>query len=136
MNWTEQDYEEFLRRQGKAPQPVVAKKPKHNNNRVKVDGFLFDSQLEADYYSNLKLQLKAGVIRGFCRQPEFVLTSGMPENNIEPMIYKADFIVFNLDGTTEIVDTKGFITDVYRNKKKVFMEKYPGLEIREVTADG
>jgi hypothetical protein len=132
MNWTEDDLTEYYRRTGKT-QPTPAKKPKYNNHKVRIDGLLFDSQLEADYYADLKLQLKAGVIRGYCRQPEFVLTEGMPEYNIEPMSYKADFIIFHLDGTAEIIDTKGFLTDIYKNKRKVFYEKYPKLEIKEVT---
>lgn len=128
MSWTEQEFEEYYKRQGK-PQPGVLlvpaeKKSKYHNNRVKVDGFCFDSQLEADYYADLKLQLRAGVIRGFCRQPEFILTPSQ--------VYKPDFIVFNLDGTAEIIDTKGVLTQVYINKKKVFKDKYPKLEIKEV----
>ena len=123
MIWSEQEYENYLRKQGKAPQGVtLVKQPKYRNNRVKVDGFLFDSQLEADYYGELKIQLRAGVIRGFCRQPEFILTEGF--GDIKPMTYRADFIVFNLDGTAEIIDTKGFETDLFIAKMKVFKEKY------------
>lgn len=123
--WTEQEYENYLRKLNKAPQgAILVKTPKYHNSRVKVDGFLFDSQLEADYYGELKIQLRAGVIWGFCRQPRFILTPDME--------YVADFIVFNLDGTAEIIDTKGFKTDLYIAKKKVFKEKYPKLEIKEV----
>lgn len=132
MNWSEQELEEYYKRQGK-PQPgvllvPVEKKSKYRNNRVKVDGFLFDSQFEADYYADLKLQLRAGVIRGFCKQPRFVLTEGRE--------YVADFIVFNLDGTAEIIDTKGILTDVYKLKRDIFKKKYPKLEIKEVYRDG
>lgn len=35
-------------------------------------------------------------------------------------------------GKTIIVDTKGFRTEVYRLKKKIFEYKYPDLEIKEV----
>jgi hypothetical protein len=130
--WTEQEYENYLKKINKAPQGVaLIKQPKYHNKKVKVDGFLFDSQFEADYYSELKIQLRAGVIRGFCRQAHFILTTG--GNGLEPMEYVADFIIFNLDGTAEIVDTKGFITDLYTAKKKVFAEKYPRLEIKEVS---
>lgn len=130
MNWTQEEYEAYLKKQGKPQLGVllmpVEKKTKYHNNRVKIDGFCFDSQLEADYYSDLKLQLKVGAIKGFCRQPRFALSE-----NLE---YVADFIVFNLDGTAEIIDTKGFVTDVYKIKKKVFNEKYPELDIKEVRA--
>ena len=126
MNWTQEEYEAWQRKNGKQePGVILIKKPKYRNNRIKVDGFLFDSKLEADYYDDLKIQLRAGVIQGFCRQPRFVLT--------ESMEYLADFIVWNLDGTAEIIDTKGYKTDLYIAKKKMFKEKYPKLEIKEVT---
>ena len=103
------------------------KKSKYNANRVRVDGILFDSQLEADYYSDLKLQLKMGTIKGFCRQPEFVLQEGFAATR--PITYRADFIVFNLDDTAEIVDTKGFETQEFRRTRKLFKAKFPKLRL-------
>ena len=55
-------------------------------------------------------------------QPVFILAPGLK--------YKADFIVFHNDGTTEIIDTKGFKTKEYIAKKKVFEDKY-NLKIKE-----
>jgi hypothetical protein len=118
--------EEYARLTGQE----VKKKPKYHNKRIRVDGILFDSQKEADYYSELKLQLRAGVIRGFCRQPEFILLEGFAGR--QPEIYKADFIVFNLDGTAEIIDVKGIETEVFRIKQKQFAAKYPWLELKIV----
>ena len=99
------------------------KKSKYNANKVEIDGIKFDSQKEADYYSELKLRLAAKDIKGFCRQPEFVLAPNLR--------YKADFIVFNNDGTSEIIDVKGMQTQVYKDKKKVFEDKFD-LKIVEV----
>jgi hypothetical protein len=131
--WSEQEYEAYLKRQRKPESGVILTKvPKYHNCRVKKGGILFDSIKESNYYDDLKIQLRAGVIRGFCRQPEFILTEGFGDT--KPMTYRADFIVFNLDGTAEIIDTKGMRTDLYIAKKKVFMEKYPKLEIKEVSA--
>ena len=96
--------------------PVEKKKSKYNANKVEVDGVKFDSQKEADYYNELKLRLQAGDIKGFCRQAEFVLASNVR--------YKADFVVFNNDGTTEIIDVKGFKTETYKLKKKLFEDKF------------
>ena len=45
--------------------------------------------------------------------------------------YKADFIVFNNDGTSEIIDVKGMQTEVYKNKKKIFEDKF-NLKIKEI----
>lgn len=92
------------------------KKSKYGANKVEIDGIKFDSQKEADYYSELKLRLAAKDIKGFCRQAEFVLAPNLR--------YKADFIVFNNDGTSEILDVKGMQTQVYKDKKKVFEDKF------------
>jgi len=132
MRWTEEQYTEYLRKNNKLPgqglilKPV--KKSKYNANRVRVDGILFDSQLEADYYSDLKLQLKTGMIRGFCRQPEFVLQEGF--GDMRPITYKPDFIVFHNDGNYEIVDTKGFETQEFKRTRKLFKARFPGLELK------
>ena len=45
--------------------------------------------------------------------------------------YKADFIIFNNDGTTEVIDVKGVRTKEYIAKKKIFEDKYK-LKITEI----
>ncbi len=134
MNWTEEQYEEYQRKCGILNTIQPAKKPKYNNNRIKVDGILFDSQFEADYYNNLKLQLRMGTIKGFCRQAQFILLEGFAGS--QPEIYKADFIVFNLDGTAEVIDTKGVETEVFKIKHKQFKAKFPGLDIKIERGEG
>lgn len=99
------------------------RKSKYGAKKVEVDGIKYDSQKEADYYCELKLRLSAGEIKGFCRQAEFILAPNLR--------YKADFIVFNNDGTSEIIDVKGVRTEVYIAKKKVFEDKF-NLKIKEV----
>jgi len=125
MNWTEQEFAEYQKNLGIEPEK---KKPKYHNNKVIADGVYFDSQLEADKYSDLKLQLKMGTISGFCRQAEFILQEGF--GLTRPITYLADFVVFNLDGTTEIIDTKGFFIETFRIKHKLFKAKFPRLELK------
>ena len=128
LRWTEEEYMDYQRKRGSTNVFQPTKRAKYNNKRIRVDGILFDSQKEADYYSELKLQLKAGTIKGFCRQPEFILVEGFAER--KPVTYKADFIVFNLDGTVDIIDTKGYETETFRIKYKQFLNKFPGLELK------
>ena len=45
--------------------------------------------------------------------------------------YKADFIVFHKDNSTEVIDVKGFKTKEYIAKKKVFEDKF-NLKITEI----
>ena len=44
---------------------------KYGNSKTKVDGIVFDSQLEARRYSELKLLLRAGKIRDLQLQKSF-----------------------------------------------------------------
>ena len=103
------------------------KKSKYGARKVTVDGIKFDSQLEADYYVQLKLLQRAGQIDGFCRQGRFVVTEGA--NGERATEYVCDFVVFYPNGTFQIVDTKGVETEVFKLKRKAFAEKYPKLKI-------
>ena len=119
-NWTEEQYNEFLKNQGKTTK--VKKKPKYNNKFVTVDSHRFPSQKEADFYCNLKLLHRAREIKGFCRQPRFQLLG---------CEYVADFIIWHNNGKIEVIDTKGIKTDAYNIKIKEFKELYPDIEFRE-----
>ena len=102
-------------------------KSKYNSRKVNVDGILFDSQAEANYYCQLKLLLRAGKIEGFCRQARFVITEG--RNGEKGTEYVTDFIVFLPNGKYRIVDVKGVKTDTFKLKIKCLREKYPKLQV-------
>lgn len=102
-------------------------KSKYNSRKISIDGILFDSQAEANYYCKLKILLKNGIISGFCRQPRFVITEG--KNGEKGTEYVADFVVFYPNGAYRIVDVKGMKTPVFKLKVKCFREKYPNLKI-------
>jgi hypothetical protein len=106
---------------------VEKKRSKYKNKHTHVDGILFDSQMEADRYCQLKMLKNAGVILGYCRQPEFILVEG--NNEQRAITYKADFIVFNADGSVTIEDTKGYESDQWKRTYKMFKAKYPDIEI-------
>ena len=113
--WSVEDYKNFTNQ--------VGRKSKYRANKVSIDGHTFDSQKEADYYCELKIKLQAKEINGFCLQPTFILAPGLK--------YKADFIVFHKDNSTEVIDVKGFRTKEYIAKKKVFEDKF-NLKITEI----
>jgi hypothetical protein len=112
---------------GTAEKIEKVKKAKYNNKHVWVDGICFDSQLEATRYGQLKMLQRAGTIKGFARQLEFVLTEGNEQQRA--IIYKADFIVFNLDGSVTVEDTKGYEPEQWKRTYKMFKAKYPQIEI-------
>ena len=115
-HWSVEDYKNYENGKQK-------KRAKYRSYKTSVDGHTFDSLKEAEYYQDLKLRLKSNDIKGFCLQPTFILAPGLK--------YKADFIVFNKDGTCDVIDVKGFKTKEYIAKKKVFEDKY-NLKITEI----
>jgi hypothetical protein len=131
LNWTEDDLKDYYKRQGIIPnEPEKKKKSKYSNNKTTVAGVIFDSQKEASSYEELKLQLMVGEIAGFCRQAEFILQEGFA--NVKPITYRCDWIVFHNNGTYEIRDDKGMETEVFKIKHKMFMDKFPRLELKVV----
>ena len=46
--------------------------------------------------------------------------------------YVADFVIENNDGTTDVVDVKGFETQLFKVKQKLFEYKYPDLQLKVI----
>lgn len=103
------------------------RKNKYGNNRTAVHDTLFASKKEANRYQELLLLARAGKISDLILQPAFVLQEsfsygGRTYRKIE---YVADFhYTDNSNGRAIIEDTKGFRTDIYKLKKKLFLFKY------------
>ena len=107
---------------------------KYHNKKVIVNGHKFDSIKEANYYNQLRLLQRAGLIRDLELQKTFILQPSFKLNNKtrRNITYKADFTYFsNEDDKIHVIDVKGFKTDVYNIKKKMFEYKY-GIEIEEI----
>lgn len=107
---------------------------KYHSRKVTVDGITFDSKKEARKYQELKLLKRAGEIKDFELQPEFVLLEGFRDMNgvwHRPIKYRADFRVINNDGSEVIIDTKGHRTREYQIKKKMLLYQYPGIKFVE-----
>lgn len=107
--------------------------PKYHNTKTVIDGISFDSKKEAEYYKMLKLLEKNQIIKNLKLQPRYELIPSFTKNGIKhrKCEYIADFEYIE-DGKTVVVDTKGFKTDVYKLKRKLFEYKYPNLTIKEI----
>lgn len=107
---------------------------KYYSKKVIVDNIKFDSKKEANYYLKLKVLERAGIIKDLELQKEYILQDKFKLNNktIRKITYKADFSYISAsDDKLHIVDVKGFKTEVYKLKKKLFEYKY-GIEIEEI----
>ena len=109
---------------------------KYFNKKVIVDGIKFDSKKEAKRFQELMILKKAGLIKKLELQKIFELQPKYTNNkgeNIRAIIYKADFFYYDNHLKQYIVeDTKGFKTEVYKLKKKLFEYQYPNLTIEEI----
>lgn len=108
---------------------------KYRSKKIVIDGISFDSKREGNRYCELKLLEKAGKIKDLELQHQFELQPSFKKNGktIRAITYVADFTYFDLEKNKNIVeDVKGFKTDVYMLKRKLFEFKFPELTIVEV----
>ncbi|MBP2638292.1 MAG: hypothetical protein H6Q72_4199 [Firmicutes bacterium] len=109
---------------------------KYNNVKVQLDGMVFDSKKEAAKYGELVLLKRAGEVIDFKHHPKaFVLQHGymcqQTKKWVKPITYTPDFWVLYADGSEVWIDTKGYRTEVYKIKIKLFREKYSDLIFEE-----
>jgi hypothetical protein len=79
------------------------KSSKFNNVKSEIDGHIFDSKKESEFYGSLKLKKQAGLIKDFKMQVKYDIVV----NDIHIANYFLDFLVVNNDDTIEYIDIKG-----------------------------
>lgn len=79
-----------------------------------------DSKFEAGKAQELELMKKAGEIVGFQEQVKIPLEV----NGYHLTNYFIDFVIEHKDGTLEYLETKGFATEVWKLKWKLFEALY------------
>ena len=100
---------------------------KYKAKKTVVDGITFDSKKEARRYQELKLLERAGVIKDLSLQPNFLLQDKFKykEKTERKIEYIADFQYYVIkDKKWVIEDVKGYKTDVYKLKRKLFLKRY------------
>lgn len=108
---------------------------KYHNKKVIIDDIKFDSVKESRRYTELKWLEKANEISELRLQVPFELQPSFKKDGktYRKIEYIADFVYYDIKKDKYIVeDTKGFKTDVYLLKKKIFEYKYPHLTIKEI----
>ena len=113
--------------QKQAEEKLAPQKSKFSSVKTIIDGHAFDSKKEAKYYSELKIREKAGEIKELKLQPRFLLQNGFSYNGkrYRKIEYIADFEYFDVtENNRVVVDVKGYKTDVYQIKKKLFLNEY------------
>lgn len=112
----------------KRSQLIYFKPKKYGNSTCFVDGIRFDSRREADYYGQLKIELRAKLIKKFDRQVQFDLVV----NGLKICAHRVDFLVTILDGSEEVREVKGFATAEWDIKRKLFEALYPEIQYKVI----
>ncbi len=117
------------------------------HKKTEIDGIIFDSQTEAEYYQYLKNEMNMKRIRKFEMQKEFILQEKFllvngeridesnkdfkkiqkanPGCTTQAIKYIADFVVYYADGSIKVIDVKGQKTVDFKIKEKMFNYRYP-----------
>lgn len=128
------------------------------HKKTTIDNIKFDSKMEADYYVYLKAEKKAGRVKNFKLQPEFVLQERfviiegktISDSNKDfdklrkkhkapihrAIKYISDFLVVYADDSVKTIDVKGLKTADFKIKEKMFNFKYPDMNLECVIWDG
>lgn len=98
-------------------------KSKYHAKKTEIDGIVFDSKAEANYYLVLKEKQDKGEISQLELQPKYELIPAFEKNGkkYRKTEYRADFKYF--DETLKkwiVTDVKGMETDVFKLKHKLF----------------
>lgn len=111
---------------------MVAGRSKYGNKKTVIDGIKFDSKAESQRYIELKLLLRAGLIKDLKLQPEFELQPAFKHRGktVRAIHYTADFQYLELyeaggqHGDIIIEDVKGMQTEVFKLKAKLLLHKF------------
>ena len=137
----------MAKKKGTKKQSKTKEMGKIYHKKTEVDGIIFDSQTEAEYYQYLKEEMNMKRVRKFEMQKEFILQEKFlivdgekitesnkdfkklqkanPGCTIQAIKYIADFVVNYSDGSVKVIDVKGQKTVDFKLKEKMFNFKYP-----------
>lgn len=114
--------------------PIKRRRIEMRSKKVTVDGILFDSKTEADYYVFLRYQEKTGAISNLRCHPRYELIPAITTiqgKRQRAINYILDFDYIR-DGKRVAVDVKGWAMEDAQLKRKLFQWKYPTIELQWV----
>ena len=97
--------------------------------KQEYNGFRYDSGFEASYAAELDMRVKVKEIKSYEKQVNLDLIV----NGYRVCQYRIDFIIHHLDGDLEYVETKGYATDTWKLKWKLFEALYSDIPGNKLT---
>lgn len=129
MRWTQQDVDRLQSAAARGAVPLLQSKPsKYRNEKVRADGYTFDSKAEHKRYEELVLLERAKLITELGIHVRFPIVV----NGQQVCVYEADFVYRDAGGKHIVEDTKGARTRLYQLKKKL-MRVVLGIDITEIS---
>lgn len=115
---------------------------KFRAKKTEYNGRKYDSKLEAGVAQELDLRLKAGEFIAITPQFRIKLYVYLPDGSkVDLFTYVCDFCCERPDGSYLLAEAKGYLTDIYRVKRKILdlvwlpdHKEYEFEEIRKGTA--
>ena len=110
------------------------------HKKAEIDGYIFDSKLEANRYKYLKQLQEQGIISKLAIHPAYELQAKFTDNEgvfQRAITYVADFEYFK-DNFKIVEDVKSDFTaknETFKIKKKLFKKRYPKIIFRIVLFD-
>jgi hypothetical protein len=107
---------------------------KYNAKKVQLDGHTFDSKAEARRYCELLLLKEANEIHSLKVHPRYTLLDPFTVKGVRyrGIYYESDFEYVE-NGRMITEDVKGFSTQVFRIKRKLFLKRWGDIyELRIV----
>lgn len=117
---------------------MTERRSKYHARPATVDGWRFDSQAEARRYTELSVLARAGEIADLVIHPRYELQAAFTDRTGKrwaAITYEADF-AYTEGGARVVEDVKGHPTAIFRLKRKLFLARYPGLELRVTATRG
>ena len=127
--------QEGLISQYKVPTKNEQVKNKLGAKKCEIDTVVFDSMMEAKFYIHLLKLKKKGEVIDIALQPKYELQEGFYKfgKKVRAITYKADFLVTTKDKEKHLYDVKGYKTDAFRLKQKLFDNKFRDTKLICIT---
>lgn len=100
--------------------------------KVEADGFKFDSEMEYQYYTEIKSRVEKGSITNLIIHPKFELQPAFVKNgkSWKPIHYEADFqFKDEITDKVRVVDVKGMVLPDFEIHRKMFEYTYPQYDL-------
>lgn len=105
------------------------------SKKTVIDGIMFDSKTEAEYYEHLKTLEKNKKIYRLRCHPTYILQEEVERygKKYKAIKYIADFEYWNEEEQINVVvDVKGYAMEDAKLKRKLFAYKYPSYRLEWV----